>query len=311
MSASSVGNDPAILSPRCLEKTQDRTSSQQRHLWRWRDLEWGAMFPFIAMHVGAVVGSWWSGFTTEAVIAAVVLYFIRMFGITGGYHRYFAHRVYRTSRWFQFVLAFLAETSAQRGVLWWAAHHRRHHRFSDQAGDVHSPRLSGFLYAHMLWLYHGNHATNFDRVRDFAKYPELRFLNRYWLLPPTLLGAGMLLWMGWSGFFVGFVSSTVLAYHGTFTINSLSHVIGSRRFETADDSRNNWVLALVTMGEGWHNNHHHYMHSTRQGFYWWEVDVTYLILRGLALLGLVWDLREPPARVYEEALSSASERKIP
>jgi stearoyl-CoA desaturase (delta-9 desaturase) len=231
-----------------------------------------------------------------------------MFAVTGGYHRYFAHRTFKTSRWFQFVLAFLAETSSQRGILWWAANHRRHHKYSDQPGDVHSPRLAGVLYSHVLWIYHRNGETDHERIRDFSKYPELRWLDRHWLVPPVALA--LLSWVccGLPGLFVGFMGSTVLLWHGTFTINSLSHVFGSKRYETNDDSRNNWLLALITLGEGWHNNHHHYMHSTRQGFYWWELDVTYLILRALQRLGIVWDLREPPARVYAHARTLTPER---
>jgi stearoyl-CoA desaturase (Delta-9 desaturase) len=223
-----------------------------------------------------------------------------MFFVTAGYHRYFSHRTYKTSRVGQAVLAFMAQTSAQKGAIWWASHHRRHHRLSDRPGDVHSPRQDGLFYAHVGWIFNHTGATDWRLVKDLARYPELVFLNRWYLLPPTVLAVAVVLLFGWSGLFIGFFASTVAVWHGTFVINSLAHVIGRRRFPTLDDSRNSVWLALVTFGEGWHNNHHTYMASTRQGFYWWEVDLSYYLLRAGAALGLVWGLREPPASLLTE-----------
>jgi stearoyl-CoA desaturase (Delta-9 desaturase) len=263
-----------------------------------RDYEWPSMLPLVLIHLGALYGLW-LGASWEVWVLCFALYFIRMFAVTGVYHRYFSHRTYKTSRWLQFVLAFLAETSSQRGVLWWAAHHRDHHKYSDTEKDVHSPRHTGFWHAHIGWIYDHNGDTNYARVKDLTRYPELVALNKLWVLPPTILGFSCWLVFGWPGLFIGFMMSTVLLWHGTFTINSLSHVFGNQRYATGDDSRNNWLLALITMGEGWHNNHHHFMGSTRQGFFWWEVDLTYYVLKAMSWLGLVWDLKEPPARVYE------------
>ncbi len=225
------------------------------------------------------------------------LYFIRMFAVTGVYHRYFAHRSYKTSRWFQFVLAFLAQTSSQKGALWWAAHHRHHHKYSDQPQDVHSPVQRGFFYSHVGWMFDNTDATDYAKIKDFAKYPELVFLNKFWWIPPTLLGFGVWLALGWSGLLIGFSLSTVLLWHGTFTINSFTHIVGKRVYPTTDASKNSMFFALITMGEGWHNNHHYYQASTRQGFHWWQIDMTYYILKMLSWVGLVWDLREPPAEV--------------
>jgi len=265
---------------------------------RWQVLEaWG----FGLVHVG-VLGALWSGVTRESLIICAVLYVVRMFAVTAGYHRYFAHKTFKTSRAFQFVLALLAETSGQKGVLWWAAHHRDHHRYSDQQGDVHSPRREGFWYAHMGWILNGTNETKLDRVKDFARYPELVWLNRHERKITWALGALVYFLFGWPALFIGFFLSTVLVWHITFCINSVAHVLGSRRYETSDDSRNNVVLALLTLGEGWHNNHHHHQASTRQGFMWWEIDITYMILKALSWVGLVWDLKEPPARVYTEGL---------
>ncbi|MET0987689.1 MAG: acyl-CoA desaturase [Steroidobacteraceae bacterium] len=255
--------------------------------------------PFVLVHLAAL-GALWSGVTPAAVVCCAVLFFVRMFAVTGGYHRYFSHRTYKTSRVFQFILAFVAQTTAQKGALWWAAHHRQHHRFSDQHGDLHSPVIDGFWYSHQGWLFNGTATTDYSKIPDFAAYPELRFLNRYHLLPPIALGVATFLVLGWPGLFVGFFLSTVLTWHATFTINSLSHVFGKRRFATSDDSRNNWLLALLTLGEGWHNNHHRFPASTRQGFYWWEVDITYYVLTVLSWFRIVWDLRPVPERILEE-----------
>ncbi len=261
--------------------------------------EWGAMIPFILIHL-AVFGAIWSGVTVQALIVCAVLFAVRMFAVTGVYHRYFAHRTYQTSRVFQFILAFLAQTSAQRGVLWWAAHHRAHHLYSDSERDLHSVRQDGFWHAHLMWIFDDTSETDEKRIRDFSKYPELRWLNKYWLVPPVLVGVGSLALFGWSGLFIGFCLATVLNWHSTYFINSLCHVWGKRRFDTKDDSKNNLFLALLTFGEGWHNNHHHYMNSCRQGFYWWEIDITYYILKALSWVGLVWNIKEPPARVLAD-----------
>jgi stearoyl-CoA desaturase (Delta-9 desaturase) len=265
--------------------------------------DWVGATPFILCHV-AVLGAFWSGVTLESVLLCIGLLFARTWGVTAGYHRYFAHRTYKTGRVFQFFLAFLAQTSAQKGALWWAAHHRVHHRKSDQEGDVHSPVQSGFFYSHVGWIFADTEETRWEQIRDFSRYPELRFLNRFYLLPPILLGIASLLWMGWPGLFIGFFLSTVLCWHNTFLVNSLAHVVGTRRFETKDQSRNNWFIGLSTLGEGWHNNHHHFPGSARNGFYWWEIDVTYYVLLALERVGIVWELRDPPLRILEEGRES-------
>lgn len=262
-------------------------------------MRWVRALPFVLSHL-AVLGAFWSGVTWQAVVLCVVLLFVRVWGITAGYHRYFSHRTYKTSRAFQLVLAVLAQSSSQKGVLWWASHHRVHHKHSDQPGDVHSPVQDGFWYAHVGWIFADTEATQWDKIRDFAKYPELRWLNRYWFVPPTVLAVACFVIAGWPGLFIGFFLSTVLLWHNTFLINSLTHVWGTRRFDTTDQSRNNLLTALLTLGEGWHNNHHHYQSSCRNGFYWWEVDVTYYVLKALSWVGLVWDLREVPQHVLQE-----------
>jgi stearoyl-CoA desaturase (delta-9 desaturase) len=264
-----------------------------------RRIDWLRVLPFVALHLAcfAVI---WVGWSWTSIAVAAGLYVLRMFAITGFYHRYFSHRAFRTSRALQFVFAVLGASAVQRGPLWWASQHRHHHAHSDGPQDTHSPRQHGFLWAHSGWfMARENFATRERLVRDFAKYPELRFLDRYDALVPLLLaallyalgGAQLLVW--------GFCVSTVLLAHATFTVNSLAHTLGSRRYATRDTSRNNWWLALLTFGEGWHNNHHHYPGSARQGFYWWEVDLTWYGLRLLEALGLIWDLRVVPASIRD------------
>ena len=255
--------------------------------------------PFALAHV-AVLGAIWSGVTWQALVLCLALWVGRILAITAGYHRYFSHRTFKTSRVMQFLLAFFAETSSQKGVLWWAAHHRVHHKLSDQPGDVHSPIQNTFWYAHVGWLFDDTSETRWDKIRDFAKYPELRWLNKYWLVPPVLLAVTCTLVAGWPGLFIGFFLSTVLTWHTTFLINSATHVWGKKRFDTPDESRNNLFTALLTLGEGWHNNHHHYQSCCRNGFYWWEIDMTYYFIKALERVGLVWDVREPPEHVLEE-----------
>lgn len=261
------------------------------------DIVYPSAIPFLLVHLGCLA-AFWSGVTWPALALCIGLYWLRMFGVTAGYHRYFSHRSFATSRVFQFLLALIAQSSAQRSVLWWAAKHRHHHLYSDTERDVHSPRHTGFVYSHVGWLFARRHdATDLGRVADFARYPELAWLQRFEILPAFILAIACLAIAGWPGLIVGFFWSTVLVYHSTFMINSLAHVRGSRRYVTGDDSRNNPLLAFLTMGEGWHNNHHACPSSARQGFRWWEVDMTYYLLRLLALVGIVRDLKAPPERV--------------
>jgi stearoyl-CoA desaturase (Delta-9 desaturase) len=256
--------------------------------------------PFILMH-GVPFFALWTGTRWQDWAMCAGLYVVRMFGVTGGYHRYFSHRTYKTSRLFQFVLAFLAQSSVQKGALWWAANHRTHHKCSDQDGDPHDSRR-GFWYSHCGWIFDHTEHTDYSKVKDLAKYPELVLLNHFYHIPTFALGIAVYLLLGWSGLFIGFALSTVLLWHGTFTINSLAHMIGRARYASGDDSKNHFGLALLTLGEGWHNNHHHFMGSTRQGFFWWEIDITYGIIKMLSWAGLVWDIKAPPARVYDPKL---------
>ena len=273
-------------------------------------VDWLRVLPFVLMHAICLL-VFVVGVSPVAVIVAAALYAARMFAVTGFYHRYFSHRSFKTSRAGQFIFAVLGASAVQRGPIWWAAHHRHHHAHSDQVHDVHSPVQRGFLWSHMGWFLSRRHfAPDLSRVRDLLHFRELKLLDRFDILVPVALAVGTLLlgmalqrWApglhttGWQMLIWGFFVSTVVCYHATYTINSLCHRFGKRRYATADDSRNNAWLALLTFGEGWHNNHHHYPASARQGFYWWEVDLTYYGLKLLALLGIIWDLKPVPEHV--------------
>jgi stearoyl-CoA desaturase (delta-9 desaturase) len=278
--------------------------------------------PYVVLHAGCL-GVIFVGWSWTAVAVAAGLYFLRVFAITAFYHRYFSHRAYKTSRPAQFVFALLGNSAAQRGPLWWAAQHRHHHAHSDDEEDAHSPKQHGFYWAHIGWLTERrNLITQHRFIPDFARYPELRWLDRFdFVVPLALLavlfgvgealrvfapglntsGAQLVVW----GFFI----STVLVFHATCCINSLAHVFGTRRYETRDDSRNSLLLALLTFGEGWHNNHHRYAAAARQGFFWWEIDITYYILRGLAGLGIVWDLKPVPRKLLAADLAPSPKQR--
>ena len=261
------------------------------------DIIYPSAIPFVLVHLGCFAAIW-TGVTWQALAICITLYWLRIFAIGAGYHRYFSHRAYSTSRAFQFVLAFLSQTTTQKSVIWWASKHRHHHLHSDTGQDVHSPRHHGFIYSHLGWIFARRHDTpDLAKVTDLTRFPELMWLHRNEQVPAIALALLCFLLAGWSGLVVGFLWSTVLVYHATFCINSLAHVSGSKRYVTGDNSRNNWLLAIFTMGEGWHNNHHAYQSSVRQGFKWWEFDPTYYLLRALSWTGLVWDLKTPPEPV--------------
>jgi stearoyl-CoA desaturase (Delta-9 desaturase) len=252
---------------------------------------WGNVL-FFTIHLSTllifVVGVDWIG-----CAMALSLFVIRTFSITGGFHRYFSHHSFKTNRFNQFCIAFVGGTCAQKGMLWWVAHHRHHHQHSDTEKDVHSAKCEGFYWAHIGWLLSREYHDAYDPqvVKDWTKYPELVWLDRYHLVPPIILAAACFLAYGWIGLIWGFCLSTVLLYHATFAINSVCHMFGSRRYQTGESSKNTWWLSLFTLGESWHNNHHRFPTSSRHGLYWWEVDLTYYGLKVLSYLGVIHDLK--------------------
>ena len=310
---------------------ENQQSRIKRALLRWFDtsavdgsdlrdpdrIDWIRVLPFLGLHL-ACLGVFSVGFSWSAFWVALALYVLRMFAITAFYHRYFSHKAFRTSRAVQFFFALIGASSVQRGPLWWAAHHRNHHRHSDTELDVHSPVTRSFFWSHMGWfMAPRGFPTDHAVIPDLQKFPELRWLDRFDLVAPVTLATALFvtgsllqayapgLHTGGSQLLIwGFFISTVVLFHCTVTINSLSHRWGTRRFATRDQSRNNWFLAIITFGEGWHNNHHHFPGSARQGFRWWEYDFTYYGLRLLAALGLVWDLKPIPAALRNARLAA-------
>ena len=284
-----------------------------------KQIDWPRTIPFIILHLGCL-GVIWVGVSPLAVWLAVGLYFFRMFAITGFLHRYFSHKTYSTSRAFQFIMALWCSLAVQRGALWWAYTHRHHHKHSDEEDDKHSPVVDGFWWAHIGWITSKkNFPTDYSKITDLAKYPELVFLNRFDTLIPILFAGslyGLGAYLGAQGvdtsggqlLIWGFFISTTVLFHGTSCINSLAHVWGTKRFKTTDDeSRNSFILTLITLGEGWHNNHHRYQATTKQGFYWWEFDPTYYLLKMLSWTGLIWGLKGVPESIYEEAEKTKAE----
>jgi stearoyl-CoA desaturase (Delta-9 desaturase) len=269
---------------------------------------------FWSVHV-ACLAVFWVDFSWVAFAMCFALYLVRMFAITGWYHRYFSHRSFKTSRFVQFIFAVVGASAAQKGPIWWASHHRHHHKHSDTPEDIHSPVISGIYYAHLGWVLSSQFLeTRLELVKDLTKFPELRLIDKYNTIPPILLAVAVFFFGYWLGIAFpslntsgtqmlvwGFFVSTVLVYHGTFCINSFTHLFGRKRFHTGDESRNSLLFALITLGEGWHNNHHKYQSAETQGMYWWEIDISHYLLKFMQMFGLVWDLRRYPAWLYEEA----------
>jgi stearoyl-CoA desaturase (Delta-9 desaturase) len=265
---------------------------------------------FIGLHFLALAAIW-TGVTRVSLVMCAALYVLTLLAVTIGHHRYFAHRSFKTSRVMQLILGFWAQTSLQKGVLWWAAHHRYHHRHSDQDDDLHSPK-HGILWSYAGWIFSDKtRPTRYELVPDLAKFPELRLLDAFPYTPGVLLAIACYAIEGWPGVVVGFLWANLLAHHATFANNCFAHIYGTRPYATTDGSRNNWFLAAITLGEGWHNNHHRYPGSARNGFVWWEIDVTYYVLRLLEKLGIIWDLRAPPPEVLAERAPSPSPSPSP
>jgi stearoyl-CoA desaturase (delta-9 desaturase) len=260
----------------------------------------------VIMHL-ACLGVFLVGFSWPALWVAIAMYVIRGMGVTTGYHRLLAHRSYKTNRFIQFVVATAGGLAMQGGPLWWVAHHRAHHRDTDKEGDIHSPVTKGMWQSHMGWMM-SNEAFHEQgsNSRDLFKYPELKFLQRHyvWILVLQMLGLYALgsllsLWYpdtsinGLQCLVWGFFVSTVFLWHVTFSVNSVCHRWGSQDYDSNDASTNNWIIGILGFGEGWHNNHHFYPSSARHGLKWWQVDVTWILIRGLCLVGLASDPKIP------------------
>jgi stearoyl-CoA desaturase (Delta-9 desaturase) len=252
-----------------------------------------ALLAFAVPFTWAMLGLW------------AISHFLRAIGLTLTFHRYFAHRAFQMNRGARFVWAFIGTAAMQKGPLWWAGHHVNHHKYADRDGDPHSPMVSGFYYAHIGWFLNDTKHDTLEPsnpvIRDFGKAAELALLEKFFIVPPIMLAASMYLIGGWAWLVYGFCLPTMTLAHATFCINTVNHMFGSRRFETVDESRNNAFTAFFAVGEGWHNNHHRFQRAARNGFYWWEYDLTWYTIRAMAALGLVWDMQPVPDRIYDEA----------
>ncbi|MEM9388092.1 MAG: acyl-CoA desaturase [Pseudomonadota bacterium] len=302
--------DPASLNPDAREALVVTARS--------RRLEPVGVALMVFMHLAALIGVFLVGVSPVAVLVAVLTYSLRMFGITGWFHRYFSHRSFKTSRPMQFLFGLITTAAVQRGPLWWAAHHRDHHAHTDTQADAHSPKAHGFVWSHIGWfLSPENLVTRGERIQDFSRFPELRWLDKWdlWIsvaFAALLWALGLVLSIAapglgtsaWQMLVWGFFVSTTLLYHATYCVNSICHIYGRRRYETGEDSRNNWFVALITFGEGWHNNHHKFPRSARQGLRWWEIDLTYYALWVMARLGLIWDLKPPPQDALTQTIAA-------
>jgi stearoyl-CoA desaturase (Delta-9 desaturase) len=266
-------------------------------------MDWVSVWFVVAFHVLAVIGVYQVGISWRLCLLALGSYLVRMWAVTVGYHRYFSHRAFKTSRVFQFIIGVMGTLAVERGPLWWGALHRRHHTYADSDDDIHSPTLHGFFWAYIGWMHSKTHTatTDYAAMRDFKRFRELYWLNEYYIVAPLVACGLLFVFCDYATFVWVVLVATVVQWHALFASNTFCHLFGSRRFDTKDTSTNNAVCALLVLGEGWHNNHHFFPGSARQGFYWWEYDVGYYSIKLLQALRLVWDVREVPARVLRQA----------
>ena len=267
--------------------------------YRLSNINWVTAAFMVAFHVLALVALWF--FSWQNLAVALVLHWMAVgFGISLGYHRLHTHRGFKTSKTFEYFLAICGTLTLEGGPIFWVATHRKHHQLSDQDGDPHSPREGGF-WAHMGWILFGDtHHNNTELMGRYA--PDLnrdrfyRWLNSYHWVPLTTLGLILLATGGWSMVLWGIFLRVVVGLHGTWLVNSATHMWGTRRFETRDDSRNSWWVALLTFGEGWHNNHHAHPVSARHGLAWYEFDISWITLKFFNAIGVVSDLKVAKVR---------------
>jgi len=254
-----------------------------------KDINWVTAIVMGLFHAGVVAAFFF--FTWNALLVAVLLWWISgSLGIGMGYHRLLTHRGYKTPKWVEYCLTVCATLALEGGPIFWVATHRIHHKFSDQDGDPHSPR-DGKWWSHMGWILtgksmHHDTTTLAHYVPDLAKDKFHVWITKYHYAPMIVLGLALLAAGGPPLLLWGVFLRTVVGLHATWLVNSATHLWGSRRFATRDSSTNNWVVALLTFGEGWHNNHHAYPTSARHGLKWYEVDVNWYGIQALKLLGL-------------------------
>lgn len=257
-------------------------------------INWLSVIVLSVFHAGAVLALFF--FSWPALLAALVLYWVTLsFGIGMGYHRLLTHRSYQAPKWMEYLLAVCGTLSLEGGPIGWVSTHRIHHQFSDKHGDPHTPR-DGRWWSHILWTLVGD-ATDRNTVECSRYAPDLckdRFLvalSRYHYIPLLILAPLLLLFGGLPFLLWGVFFRVTVGLHATWMVNSLTHFWGRRRFPTRDDSRNNWFVALLSFGEGWHNNHHAHPTSARHGLAWYEIDMSWMTIRLLQIVGLVKSVR--------------------
>ncbi|MAE64555.1 MAG: acyl-CoA desaturase [Phycisphaeraceae bacterium] len=270
------------------------------------------VLPFAGL-ITAIFLLWGWGFSWCALGVLLGMYVATVLGVTVGYHRLYTHRSFETRGVVKVALTVLGSMAAQGPLIRWVAVHRRHHQHSDEHGDPHSPHqsgngtlgvLRGLWHAHMGWLFHSDAPNLMNCVRDLERSRLVRVVSALfplWLVVGLVLPAviGGVITLSWSGALLGFIWGGMvrifLVHHVTWSVNSVCHMIGSRPFQTRDNSRNNLVFGVLALGEGWHNNHHAFPTSARHGLRWWQLDLSYLFIRALAMMNLAWNVRRPGA----------------
>ncbi len=280
---------------------------------------WGVanhVIPLLGTMVGIVLVAI-NGITLEMHLVAIVMAFLTGLGVTVGFHRLFVHRSFETYRPVAWLLAILGCMKGEASVLLWVSEHRKHHRHADALGDPHSPLLAGFWHAHMSWLFVRTYSFDPREVPDLLKRPDLLWIDRHgfkWYLlglfiPSAICGlVSMSAYGALMGFLWGGLLRQLYVQHTTYLVNSATHLWGSKAYPTADGSRNSWIVALVTLGEGWHNYHHAFPYSARHGIRWWQIDVGWYVIWFMARLGLVWNVRSPRFTANEPPVLSQLEQ---
>lgn len=266
-------------------------------------ISWVTVFFMSVFHLGAIAALFMINWGAIA-LAVLLLWVAGSLGVGMGYHRLLTHRGYKTPKWVEYFLTVCATLALEGGPFFWVAVHRLHHQNSDKAGDPHSPRDGGF-WAHMGWIMtgrvmHNGSAELLPYVPDLRKDRFHTWISKWHWVPITILGLLILALGGWPYLMWGIFFRTVIGLHATWLVNSATHIWGSQRFPTGDTSTNSFWVAMLTFGEGWHNNHHAHPQSARHGLAWYEFDLNWYGISALRMLGLAWDIKLPRSQPLEE-----------
>jgi len=264
-----------------------------------RGINWFLVIALVSFHLGAVAALFFFHWSALIVFATIWI-LAQNVGIAMGYHRLLTHRGYATPKWLEYCIAICGALALQGGPIYWVAVHRMHHKYTDKPGDPHSPR-DGKWWSHMGWIMNATLRDETEALKQYApdlsRQPFYRWLNRLHWVPLTVVGLSLFAFGGWSWLLWGAFLPVTIGLHVTWMVNSVTHLWGRRRFSTSDDSRNNLWVALLTGGEGWHNNHHANPVSARHGLAWYEVDFNYFAIRLLKILGLAKHVKTASLKV--------------